>query len=42
MSKRRDNIIVDKEVAGPFFEWLASQGGLELKASKQAGGGSKA
>lgn len=25
MSKRRDNIIVDKEVAGPFFEWLASQ-----------------
>lgn len=26
MSKRRDNIIVDKDVAGPFFEWLALQG----------------
>jgi hypothetical protein len=24
-SKRRDNVIVDKEVAGPFFEWLNSQ-----------------
>ena len=23
-SKRRDNVIVDKEVAGPFFDWLAS------------------
>lgn len=27
MSKRRDNVIVHKEVAGPFFEWLATQGG---------------
>lgn len=26
MSKRRDNIIVDKDVAGPFIEWLALQG----------------
>lgn len=26
LSKRRDNIIVDKDVAGPFFEWLALQG----------------
>ena len=23
-SKRRDNVIVDKDVAGPFFDWLAS------------------
>lgn len=22
-SKRRNNVIVDKEIAGPFFEWLA-------------------
>lgn len=29
MSKRRDNIIVDKEVAGPFFEWLASLSGVK-------------
>lgn len=42
MSKRRDNVIVDKEVAGPFFEWLSSQGGVELKNDKNFGGGSKA
>lgn len=27
-SKRRDNVIVDAEVAGPFIEWLSLQGGL--------------
>lgn len=26
-SKRRDNVIVEKEVAGPFFDWMASLGG---------------
>lgn len=26
-SKRRDNVIVGKDVAGPFFDWLAAQGG---------------
>lgn len=36
-SKRRDNVIADKEVAGPFFEWLVAQGGLEVKG---VGGGS--
>lgn len=41
MSKRRDNVLVDKEVAGPFFEWLGSQGGLEVKSGKKVGGGSK-
>jgi hypothetical protein len=25
-TKRRDNVIVEKDVAGPFFEWLASNG----------------
>lgn len=24
-SKRRDNVIVDQEIAGPFFDWLVSQ-----------------
>lgn len=27
-SKRRDNIIVDSEVAGPFFDWLSSLPGV--------------
>lgn len=26
-SKRRDNVIVDHEAAGPFFDWLVSQPG---------------
>jgi len=26
-SKRRNNVIVDAEVAGPYFEWLSAQGG---------------
>ncbi|MBS0340625.1 MAG: hypothetical protein JSS56_08860 [Proteobacteria bacterium] len=26
-SKRRENVIVDKEIAAPFFEWLDSNGG---------------
>lgn len=26
LSKRSGNVIVDKEIAGPFFEWLAVQG----------------
>lgn len=30
MSKRRNNVIVDKEVAGPFFDWLAAQGGAKV------------
>ena len=30
MSKRRDNVIVDKEIASPFFEWLRSQGDESL------------
>ena len=42
MSKRRDNVIVDAERAGPFFEWLNSQGRLAMKKDgKNAGGGSK-
>lgn len=28
MSRRRDNVIVDQEVAGPFFDWLKVQGGV--------------
>ncbi len=28
ISKRRDNVIVDKDVAGPFFDWLAAQRGF--------------
>lgn len=27
MSKRRNNVIVDQEVAGPFFDWLKTQSG---------------
>lgn len=37
MSKRRDNVIVDKEVAEPFFEWLTAEGGLELNTVKRGG-----
>ncbi len=40
-SKRRDNVVVDAELAGPFFEWLASQGGLVVKGGRQGEGGSK-
>ncbi len=28
-AKRRNNVIVDKDLAGPFFEWLASNGGKQ-------------
>lgn len=31
LSKRWDNTIVDKEVAGPFFEWLSKQGTVEMR-----------
>jgi len=30
MSKRRNNVIVDEEVAGPFCDWLKTQGGKTI------------
>jgi len=29
-SKRKDNVIVDKEMAGPFFDWLATLPGTQM------------
>jgi hypothetical protein len=39
MSKRRDNVIVESELAGPFFEWLTSQRRLGPRSGKQEAGG---